>query len=284
MSVNKKLLITLFKFCFTFIALYWVFYKVDMRFVLGMIVQANSFYVLLALLFFNLSKIVSSVRLNLYFEHISLKISELYALRLYYIGMFYNLFLPGGIGGDGYKVYLLHKKSKIKVTTLLQATFLDRLSGLIPLLFFAGVLFVLSDFYGINLYLDGLIIAGILMVFPLFYLFNYFLFKRYIAIFFKTTLLGSVVQILQLFSALFIIYAIDEQHSIVFLTLFLLSSVMAVLPISIGGVGIRELSFMYGLTLLHLDASSGVAFSLLFFLVTVVSSLVGIFLNGHEEH
>lgn len=271
------------KVLLTLVALYVVFSKVDLTQVQNIIIDANLCYLLLALLFFNLSKVLSSIRLNIYFNYIAVKISELYALKLYYIGMFYNLFLPGGIGGDGYKIYLLKKSHEVKVRQLINVTLLDRLSGLIPLLFFAGVLFIFSAFYQHYPWLDALVIMGVLLVFPLFYLLNLLLFKNYISLFFKTTLIGSMVQLLQLIAAFFIVYAIGYEKSLViFLTLFLLSSVIAVLPISIGGIGVRELTFVYGLTLLGLEASGGVAFSLLFFLITACSSLLGIFLN--EEH
>lgn len=282
-KITKKLIKTAIKITLTLIALYWVFSKVNFQEVEKVILNANLFYLLLALLLFNLSKILSSYRLNLYFRHIHINISEGYALKLYYIGMFYNLFLPGGIGGDGYKIYLLQKAHDVKVKTMIAATLLDRLSGLIPLLFLAGVLYTFSGYYGKYNWLDIAIIVGLMSVFPLFYLFNIMMFKNYITLFYKTLMLGMAVQLLQLLSALFIVYAIGaEEDLIVFLTLFLLSSVVAVLPISLGGIGVRELTFVYGLSLLEMEATGGVAFSLIFFLITALSSFIGIFLNEKE--
>ncbi|HHD80179.1 MAG TPA: flippase-like domain-containing protein, partial [Campylobacterales bacterium] len=246
-TINKKILKIAIKIILTFIAIYFVFSKVELKEVQKIVIHANIWYLLLAFLFFNLSKILSSIRLNIYFAHIGVKISQLYALKLYYIGMFYNLFLPGGVGGDGYKIYLLKKSHNTKVSTLITATLLDRLSGLIPLLFFTGLLFIGSDFYHKYIWLDWVAIVGVITIFPIFYLINIYFFKGYIEIFFKTTLLGSLVQLLQLVSAFFIVYAIGyNSNMIIFLTLFLISSVVAVLPISIGGVGVRELTFLYG--------------------------------------
>jgi len=283
-KINKKLIKVAIKIFLTLIALYWVFSKVDFKDIQALILNANLLYLFLALIIFNVSKVLGSYRLNLYFRHITIYISELYALKLYYIGMFYNLFLPGGIGGDGYKIYLLQKDHEVKVKTLITATLLDRLSGLIPLLFLAGVLFCFSDYYGKYHYLDILVVLGTLTVLPLFYLLNSILFKSYLPLFYKTLFLGTGVQLLQLLSAFFIIFAIAQQEMlIIFLTLFLISSVVAVLPISIGGVGIRELTFIYGLALLDMEVIGGVAFSLLFFLITALSSLIGIFLNQKES-
>jgi uncharacterized membrane protein YbhN (UPF0104 family) len=59
--------------------------------------------------------------------------------------------------------------------------------------------------------------------------------------------------------------------------LFLLSSVVAVLPFTIGGIGARELVFIFGADYLLIDKNTAVAFSILFFIITAVSSLSGIF-------
>ncbi len=279
-KLNKKLFKTFFKITLTVTALYFVFSKVDIKDIESILKKVDLLYLFLAFIFFNLSKILSSIRLNIYFKHIGVKISEIYALKLYYIGMFYNLFLPSGVGGDGYKIYILNKSHNIKLSTLITASLLDRVSGLIPLLFFASSLFIFSQFYHKFIWLDWFGLIGAVTIFPLFYLINRLFFKGYLKIFFKTTLLGTLVQLLQLLSALFIVYAIGyESSTIIFLTLFLISSVMAVLPISVGGVGVRELTFLYGLTLIGLDASGGVAFSMLFFLITAISSFIGVFFN-----
>jgi uncharacterized membrane protein YbhN (UPF0104 family) len=194
--------------------------------------------------------------------------------------MFYNLFLPSGVGGDGYKIYLLKQSHNIKLSTLITASLLDRVSGVTPLLFFAGILFIFSDFYNQLMWLDYLIIVEIATIFPIFYIINRVFFHRYLEIFFTTITLGSTVQLLQLISAIFILYAIGIKSSIlIFLTLFLISSVVAILPITIGGVGVRELTFLYGLSLVGIDVNGGVTFSLLFFLITALSSLIGLFLK-----
>jgi uncharacterized membrane protein YbhN (UPF0104 family) len=279
-KLNSKIIKRVIKVLFTSIALYVLFLKIDIKEIESILQNTEWIYLLLAILFFNLSKILSSIRLNIYFNHIGVKISEIYALKLYYIGMFYNLFLPSGVGGDGYKIYLLKQSHNIKLSTLITASLLDRVSGVIPLLFFAGILFIFSDFYNQLMWLDYLIIVEIATIFPIFYIINRVFFNRYLEIFFITITLGSAVQLLQLISAIFILYAIGIKSSIlIFLTLFLISSVVAILPITIGGVGVRELTFLYGLSLVGIDVNGGVTFSLLFFLITALSSLIGLFLK-----
>jgi len=278
---NKSIIKTFFKIGLTLTALYVVFSKVHLSHVIQTVSQANPFYLLLAFAFFNLSKIVSSIRLNIYFKFIDVHLDNLYALKLYYVGMFYNLFLPSGIGGDGYKIYLLHKiHSHVKLKTLVSVTFQDRISGLIPLLFFVGILYFFSDFYNRIFWLDMLIILSTLILLPLFYLYSFLFFKKYMPVFYQTLSLGFLVQFLQIVSVFFVIYALNQtEHYITLLTIFLISSVVAVLPISIGGVGIREITFLYGLHFLNLNETSGVAIAVIFFLITALSSFAGIFMK-----
>ena len=58
--------------------------------------------------------------------------------------MYYNLFLPGGIGGDAYKVILMNKRWPQGGLRLLSAAvLLDRISGVAGLGILAGLCFAL---------------------------------------------------------------------------------------------------------------------------------------------
>jgi len=89
--------------------LYYVGQKINWSDTLQLLQKSHWLWLLFAAFFFVLSKVVSAIRLNLYFENINVKMGQLANLRLYWLGMFYNLFLPGGIGGDAYKVIRRNK-------------------------------------------------------------------------------------------------------------------------------------------------------------------------------
>lgn len=278
---HKKFLKTLLKVSFIIVAFYVVFSKVSIVDIWQVVVHADITSLFIAFIFFNVSKVFSSVRLNQYFHFLDIFLTQLSALKLYYIGMFYNLFLPGGIGGDGYKVYLLKRHyPKVEVKSLLAVTLLDRVSGLVPLLFLGSLFYVFSNFYGKWIVVDILTLLSLVMAFPLLYVGTRIFFKRYLPLFRSSTILGSIVQVFQVLSALFIVLSIAEgEYMLEYLTLFLISSVAAALPLSIGGMGIREITFLYGLQFIALEADGGVAFALIFFILTVLSSFPGIFLR-----
>jgi len=277
----KKHLKTALKVLITVGAFAYVLSKVDLDVLIGTLKSADLFWLALASLAFNLSKIISSVRLNYYFRMLKLELSELENLRLYYMGMFYNLFLPGGISGDGYKVYLLHKHFATPYKGLLQATLLDRISGLSALLFFAGILFLFSSFNGLHPYLQPLALLGLVLVLPVNYLMTQKMFSRFLPVFTPTTLYAFGVQAMQIVAAACIVISLPSAPGLIdYLTLFLISSVVAVLPISIGGIGVRELTFLYGFELIGGDVTSAVTFSMLFFIITAISSMIGVFVKG----
>ena len=274
MKVALKLLISA-------ILLYFVIRQIDLKRVLDTISHINIFYFLLAFVFYNLSKILSAIRLNLFFKEIGIELPFKVNLKLYYMGMFYNLFLPGGIGGDGYKAYLLKKHLNKKIGPIVKALFFDRVSGLVALIFLAALLFLFSDYAIFPL--NYIAFAVAVLIYPLFYYISLkkSLFMKY---FKKSNILGFLVQLLQLFSALGLIFALGQNLPIIeYLVLFLISSVVSVLPITIGGVGVREFTFLYGLKFINQPVDSAIAFSFLFFLITALSSLIGIiYIDSHK--
>jgi len=145
-SKLKRLLKTLLKFAITAAALYFVIRKIEISDILVLYRQSNLFYIFIALVFFALSKLVSAYRLNIYFRAIDLNLAEKTNIKLYLLGMFYNLFLPGGIGGDGYKVYLLQKTYDAGTKKILGAVLTDRISGMVALVVLALAGFSCLDF------------------------------------------------------------------------------------------------------------------------------------------
>lgn len=275
----RKRVKLLLKILLTGAALYLVFNKIDTKTTWRVIQSAHIGWLALAWVFFVVSKVFSAFRLNRYFSDIGLDLPQIKNLKLYAIGMFYNLFLPGGIGGDGYKVYLLNKIHQAPVKKLIHCVLLDRGNGLAVLLWLMFGLMLFLDLpweYPISLFWVGLL-AMVALPFG-FYLVMYLFFRPFMSSIPASTGYSFLNQILQLFSAYFILAALEaDQQFVTYLFVFLVSSTVSVLPLTIGGVGARELVFVYAHDLVGIDRNVAVAFSLLFFLITVLTSLSGIF-------
>ncbi|TFV93463.1 flippase-like domain-containing protein [Algoriphagus kandeliae] len=274
---------TFFKLVLTGLALYLVFRKIDTAQLFDLVKTIHWFWLVPAVLLFILSKVATAVRLNQYFKNIGLILSEKLNFRLYLVGMFYNLFLPGGIGGDGYKVYLLNKEFKTPVKKLLQAALLDRLGGLVAIVFLLFGLFLLVDldleFLESRLW-NGLMIAGLILTIPGFWIIQRLVFKDFLPSFWSANLWSFAGQIAQLICAWFILMALGiDENILAYQLVFLLSSIVAVLPLTIGGVGARELVFVYAHQYAGIEETAAVAFSLIFFLITAGVSLMGAFVK-----
>jgi len=281
---KKGLLKFVLKASLSTLAIYVVIQKIDLVETQKIIFQTSLGWLLLAFFMFNISKIISSIRLNSFFQAIGLLLSGWYNLRLYYIGMFYNLFLPGGIGGDGYKVYLLHKTYNTSVKQLVAASLLDRISGLFALVFLALAMGMFLDLSVFGNGISGILIALLIISYPMYYIVVKYVFKSFLKSFHISNLYSFGVQTFQLICAFFIFKSLGVQGLYLeYLTLFLISSVVAVLPFTIGGVGARELVFIFGANYFMIDKNTAVAFSILFFLITALSSFSGLFLKTGDK-
>ncbi len=264
----------LLKIAISIACLWYVSGKIDFTKAWQTIRSASWSWLFLALLAFIFSKTISSIRLNIYFRNIGIRLSFRQNLRLYWLGMFYNLFLPGSITGDAYKIVLLKKKFKALYKKTSSAVLLDRFSGLLGLGLILGVYSILV----IDSLLYVVAIAGgsLLAVVLLYYIVNRWM-KEFTHDFFLTLLLGIVVQLAQVICLYLIMNALGiPAHTTAYIFIFLVSSVVSVLPLTIGGLGIRELVFLEGSAFFGLVNETSVVISLLFYLITLLTSAAGL--------
>lgn len=269
------------KLALTSAALYFVFTRIDFREFIHSLSTANLWFFTLAFLFYHISKIISAFRIRYFYNAAGVDLNVWYSIKLYYVGMLYNLSLPGAIGGDGYKIYLLRQTFPGSDTKkLIGATILDRISGLVVLCLLGLLFLLLSPFDPGFPYYEESVAAIILALFPAYYFATWKFFSVFRSKFFITSLFSVGVQSVQALSAVFILLALRvDQLFVNYLALFFASSIASVAPITIGGAGARELVFFYGYHYLYIDRPVAIAFSLLFFIITVLASLFGLFFS-----
>lgn len=279
MAKWRKKGIALLKIAISLLLVYFVFTKVDFGEVWGILQKSRPGFIVLALLFFIASKVISAFRLNLYFHQLNVFLTQKSNLKLYLLGMFYNLFLPGGIGGDAYKGYLIRKKFKVRTKKVVSVLLLDRLSGMLLLFVYACLLAMglkdrlLSDYR----ILFGM---GILLGVIVFWMLNKRFFGYVFPVFWTSMGHSALVQGLQLVSLYCILNALSiENHSMAYLFVFLISSIVSVIPLTIGGIGSREVTFYYGAIWLGLNQDTSIGISMTFFLITAFVSLLGVYFH-----
>lgn len=228
------------------------------------------------------TQIISALRSKYYFAHANFHFSSRFAIGLYLTGCLYNSFLPGGISGDGYKIYFLGTLGKLKRLTIFHILVSERANGFLFLLLFAYLFLYLAGAYTIIPYGALLLIAAVpITIFGYIYSTRLLLKEN-----FKTSL-GAMpysicIQGCIILIAAIILYSIHLEHPnpktiYALLALFLVSNVLATLPISPGGSGIREFTFLWGAPLLGLKAEAGIALALTYFAISSLMALNGLF-------
>jgi uncharacterized membrane protein YbhN (UPF0104 family) len=99
---------------------------------------------LLAFLVYGIGILSASWRWYLLLHHIRVHLPYLTVLRLALIGLFFNLFIPGGVGGDVIKMVYLKRESGDRYPQALLTVLLDRLLGLAGLLGIALIAIALN--------------------------------------------------------------------------------------------------------------------------------------------
>ncbi|MEJ2586481.1 MAG: lysylphosphatidylglycerol synthase transmembrane domain-containing protein [Deltaproteobacteria bacterium] len=214
-------------------------------------------------------------------------------LGFYFVGMFFNLFLPTGIGGDLFKVHFLSKKEGKRIVAA-STVVADRFLGLVAMLFIGAVAVhfrrdLLPEPFRIFISLGclGLLVAMGLM--PLMGRLINRLRPR------LTPYLELVSVIQQQPAKLGLLFALSfalqglgigavalmgngmgiHVSTPVYFVIVPLVALSTLIPISFNGIGVREGAFVYLLGLKGVDAGTALGLGLLFFSVQVAISLIG---------
>ena len=140
----KKTLLTILQLAVTGALLYWVFHDPAVRGAMAMAIrEADYRWIAGAIFMYVIVELAAVVRWQILLRVQGINLSNGRILALFFIGMFYNQFLPGGTGGDIIKTYLLWKETPKQKPGALLAVMFDRMVGLIALIVITGVLIFL---------------------------------------------------------------------------------------------------------------------------------------------
>lgn len=255
--------------------LYYVFSRVPFAQIKFRLLHANRIWLVAAVASYGASMFFSSWRLLSFFKSIDLKLDWRFNLRLYFLGLCYNVLLPGGIGGDGYKIYLLHKRYKLPTKKVFWAIFFDRLSGFWAIgAIVVGLIILIPSFpYHLAYPLTIVSIGSVV-----YYFVARKFFKDYTHKFFQAHTKAICVQSMQLLSIVCLLMAQGFDGKFApYLLSFLFSSLAAVIPFSLGGGGIRDALFLTLARQFDLKDDMAVYLSFGFYLISIIVALTGVY-------
>lgn len=281
MKISARRLAGIAKYPIALLIVWWVWQRADGEKIIDLFSHMSLGWGLLAFLSFGLAQLCAVYRMNAYYAQARRPISFAYSWRLHYVALFYNIVLPGGIGGDGYKVYLLHKQAKYPAKEGVKIQILTRLNGLLVL----GLTQCITlPFLPIDMpFRIGIacLIAGLGV--GCYWLLVARAFKASMRMEWRVLPYSAGVQGFNIVTMLALWHGlVGGGGDVAAIFLFQLAAVAGMIPITIGGLGIRELTFFYGAQWLQqwgdggLDAESGVAVSLLVFSITLFHALIGV--------
>lgn len=264
----------------------------------------------LALLCLGFSNFTACLQWKLLLERQSVHLTYGKLLKLYYVGLFFNNFMPGNVGGDAKKVYDIRMQGgQDSVGAGLTATFFDRLFGLFFITLFAlavGFMFFMHDaeqrafmwpsvwiclgFCALfaSLFSRRLgkllcqIMAKILPAkinFRLLHMFERFQHFRSVKLWLSISGLSALTQALRILVHFFCGMAVGVELSTSWYFYYIpLVAIVSALPISIGGFGPRELLAQSLFAKAGVPGLESVVIQLLAYFVSLVLSLFGAFI------
>jgi uncharacterized protein (TIRG00374 family) len=303
----KKTVITVVKFIVSFGILFLIARKVGAKNLWETLRGAHLLYFAAAILAYFIVQGLSAYRWYVLLKPLGLKIGYPKILSLYFLGIYFNLFLPTAIGGDAVRIYYLHKEAK-RLSHATASVFLDRDLGMGALLIMATIVatFAGTSINGVALApIFGLImIAFILANLAIFYRPTYNLLHRALSLtkmksvdekvesLFNSVnayrgqgkvltialLLSFIIQVGGVYANILVAKSIGLQTTngwLDFLVFIPAISLISMNPISVAGTGWREYSYQVLFKSVGASELSAAALGLLWLGVMVATSLPG---------
>jgi uncharacterized membrane protein YbhN (UPF0104 family) len=270
---------TLCKIIFALAALGFVLSKIDFTQLWLAIARIPWWALLGAMMLLNLSCFFSAERTRVYLRARGIALSRRVGLQFYYKGMLYNTLLPGGVGGDGYKIWLLKKHHALPTKQGLQIMLADRGSGLLVLLLTIATMLPMSALYAQLPFAPWLLGAGMLATLAGYVLVGWRLTDEDARTSLIAAFYSAGVQLSACATAWVLAVGLGMEP-LEYVLLFQIAAVVSIVPVTVGGVGLRELVFFIGAPLAGVAVEPGIGLSLLWFALYVLSSLGGLGKSG----
>lgn len=293
-GISLILLVLLFKFN-----------KIDLPGLWETIRNANKFFLLLSFIVFFLSYVLCLLRWKMLLNAADIHLPLKRVIISFSGGIFFNLFLPSTIGGDVMRSADLAAHTK-KTSEVIATVFVDRLSGYMGLviLILLAVSFGWKYFQHASVLLSVIIIitilAGVLLVLfnkSAYVRINNFLsapgagkikaalknlhheihiFRHQKRMLFNNVMLSLLVQAAGPLSFYFIALALGINIKAIYFFVFLpIIGAITLLPISIGGLGLRDASTIFYFGKVGVTEHMSLAMSLLSFGFIIIFGAVG---------
>lgn len=216
------------------------------------------------------------------FLHRELSIRTLYTY--YLIGTFFNTLMPGAIGGDIIRTERLHKRHGLSLKACTAITIAERMAGIYGLMLLLSISIAIGNYpdsFTIRKHIPQcLLLSTPVLVILLIPLIKKLLRSRNVETSYSFMAKTVAVLLLSQMGDILIAWVLSEYFNLhigfyAFLFIMPLVYVATVLPISLGGLGVREGTFSGLMTLYGVEISTAVTISLFMYLIKLCTGIIG---------
>lgn len=304
MKKAKPALVLLMKVLVSVGLLVFFFTRIHIERFFNTFASADFSYIALALVVYFFSQLLSTLRWEVLARPLGFKKPFMVFLNFYLIGMFFNLFAPGTVGGDVSRIYYLardeegEREKNWSGATLNAAVsvFVDRVIGMMVLVWLGALGLILFPEYAVpsavrlltfalalGFVVGGLLIPVLRRILPevgystvvklRIALRSYRAHRQAIP---QAIALSFAVHLIQAWIHLLIGRAIHIEIPFSYcIIVYPLVGTFAAIPISLNGLGLREGGYLFLLAVIGINSEKAIAFGILLFLVVAADSLVG---------
>ena len=279
--------------------------RTDVKAVLSIVGSSNLFLLLVAFLIYVFTVFIVSWRWHILLQAQKINLPSKKLVSLYFIGFFFNNFLPTSVGGDLYRAYGTAKQSG-KGAVSLASVFTERLVGFSAITFMVlfSLIFIAPGMDGhYVLMLSFLVLLLLLFLLLIFFNQRFFLYltktlekietmgigKRLIRFSKSVNLYRhypkalAEVFVISICSQLFFVvfsYSVSQalglDLSLLDFVLFVpVIGLISMFPLSVNGIGIREAGYVFLLSRVGRGSCEALSLSLMIYAVGIAVSLIG---------
>ncbi|MEO0226186.1 MAG: lysylphosphatidylglycerol synthase transmembrane domain-containing protein [candidate division WOR-3 bacterium] len=284
----------------------FLFARIDLRSVLNHILSVDIKFLLFASIPYFIFIMISAWRWKILLDYKGMGVGFGDVLKVYFIHLFFNNFLPSNVGGDLARIAFTIREGRR--AEAIGTVIVDRILGFFGLFIF-GFFSVFLLYLTIKKveFLAFLIIGSFIILAVATVAFSERIYRFLSPILLRIKLLNIgqravhlyetfihfgkarrpmvycviisfFVQALLAYVPYLILQALPQRFPVTLLSFFIyipIINILVMIPVSVGGIGIRENSYVFLFKRVNLPADAAVSVSLLFFLISFIFSLPG---------
>jgi uncharacterized membrane protein YbhN (UPF0104 family) len=303
MKKTKPILILVLKLLVSVGLLGYLLARIHIERFLQTFASANFSYIVIALLVYLVTQAVSAMRWSALARPLGVNTPFKDMTRYYLIGMFFNLFAPGTVGGDVSRVYYLVRDENARVQgqsvptmNAAMSVLMDRAIGMIVLVWLGAAGLLLFPYYAVphsarvaTFLLSVGLLAGALITplvrwllptdthqFIVKLRLAFSAYRRHWRALVAAALFSLAIHLVQAWMHMVMGRALDLNVPFSFaLIVYPLVGTFSAIPISLNGLGLREGGYVVLLAVIGIGTEKAIAFGILLFLVVACDSLIG---------